>query len=153
MSDESIEIFEENGVRVEINSPYILNDLYKAFDKYIFALEAQLTKEIGKEQFDWPQATFRGKHRSKKNRDENTQRVGSPRDIVDSGFFRESISVSRPAQGKARFVWNAPYSRYILKGYSTKHGNWPARDWIAKALKALPPARIIKKNLKDVQAT
>ena len=117
------------------------------------ALEAQLTKEISKEQFDWPQATFRGKHRSKKNRDENTQRVGSPRDIVDSGFFRESISVYRPAQGKAQFAWNAPYSRYILKGYSTKHGNWPARDWIAKALKALPPARIIKKNLKDVQAT
>ena len=144
------EIYDSEGVRIQLQEEGFTDELYKAFDKYIQILEAQFAKEISKPQFDWPRATERGKHRSKKSRDKDPRIIGSPRDIVDTGSLRESISVSaglnKSNRGSVSFVWNAPYSAAVLKGYKKKQ-QWPARDWIAKALKIKPPVETMRKLL------
>ena len=144
------EIYDSEGVRIELNQKAFTEALYEAFNDYIHVLEAQFTKEIGTAQFKWPKATNRGMHRKKESRAKDPQTAGSPRDIVDTGSFRESISVyqgmNKGDRGSATFVWNAPYSKAILTGYKKKQ-QWPARDWIAKALKNKPPLETIRKSL------
>jgi len=137
------EIYDSEGVRIELNQKAFTEAIYEAFNDYVHVLEAQFTKEIGTVQFSWPRSTNRGMGKQK-------EEIGSPRDIVDSGFFRESISVyqgmNKGDRGTATFVWNAPYSKAILTGYKKKQ-QWPARDWIAKALKNKPPLETIRKSL------
>ncbi|MDP6197375.1 MAG: hypothetical protein QGG29_08365 [Prochlorococcaceae cyanobacterium ETNP18_MAG_17] len=130
------EVFTSKGVKIKMNYQSFTDDLYDAFDDYTHQLEAQFGKEISAPQFKWPKTSYRG---SGKQREE----TGSPRDIVDSGFFRESITVNRPGKGRAIFTWNAPYSKAILTGYKKKR-KWPARNWIAKALKNKPPFETLR---------
>ena len=144
------EIYDSEGVRVILRQGRFTADLYLAFSGYIQVLEAQFAKEISKPQFTWPQSTSRGQHRSKASRKKDPRQVGSPRDIVDTGSLRESILVyqgsSKQSRGSATFVWNVPYSAAVLKGYKKKQ-QWPARDWIAKALKNKPPVETMRKLL------
>ena len=144
------EIYDSEGVRIQLRQESFTDELYEAFDKYLQILEVQFAKEISKPQFKWPQVTLRGGHRSKKSRNKDPRIVGSPRDIVDTGSFRESIDVhkglNKGSRGTATFVWNVPYSAAILKGYKRKQ-QWPARDWIAKALKNKPPVETMRKLL------
>ncbi|MFZ9621852.1 MAG: hypothetical protein ACO289_11680, partial [Prochlorococcaceae cyanobacterium] len=75
--------------------------------------------------------------------------VGSPRDIIDSGAFRQSIQRSQLSPFAYRFSWNVDYSLYILKGYRTSTGRqMPARDWITPALAKLPPLTTLQKLLR-----
>ncbi len=144
------EIYESEGVRVTLRQQRFTSNLYLAFSGYIKVLEAQFAKEISTAQFKWPQSTSRGQHRSKASRKKDPRQVGSPRDIVDTGSLRESILVSQggseQSRGSATFVWNVPYSAAVLKGYKKKQ-QWPARDWIAKALKNEPPLVTMRKLL------
>ncbi|MFZ9656459.1 MAG: hypothetical protein ACO29V_12460, partial [Limnohabitans sp.] len=74
--------------------------------------------------------------------------VGSPRDIVDSGAFRQSLQRTQISRFSYRFSWNVDYSLYILKGYRTSKGNpMPARDWITPAVRKLPPLTTLQKLL------
>ena len=118
--------------------------LFKAFESYSQLIEAQFTKEITTKQFEWPNRTTRGSYnRTAKGREE----IGSPRDIVDSGAFRQSMVRNRVGNGY-RFSWNVPYSAAILKGYKTASGTkMPARNFITPALRKLPMLSTLKKLL------
>lgn len=130
-------------------TPEPLNEkVERAFEKYTQLLEAQFTKEITTKQFTWPTGykTTRGSYNRK---GKGRESVGSPRDIVDSGAFRQSLVVSSPSRLSKRFTWNAEYSLYILQGYRTKAGNrMPARDWITPALQKYPVTSTLQRLLR-----
>ena len=137
------EVHTSEGITLTIDTEELEGKIFVAFAKYTQRLEAQFTKEISKKQFDWPAATTRGM--SSKNSREIIE--SGNRDIIDSGAFRRSIQRRKTGSGSYRFTWNVPYSLYILKGYQTKNNQWPARNWISKALKSLPPLLTLKSML------
>ena len=98
-------------------------------DAYRPRMNEQLRQEIQRSQFSWPRETRR----------RNGQRVGSPRDIVDTGAFLGSQRSYRTAPLQLRYAWGGSggvnYAGIILRGKA----NYPARDWISPALVALPP--------------
>jgi hypothetical protein len=134
-------------MRIEIDGSGLEGKIERAFERYSQLLEAQFTKEITAKQFTWPTAykTTRGSYNRK---GKGRESVGSPRDIVDSGVFRQS-QLRTPVANGYRFAWTVPYSASILYGYKTKRGNqMPARDWITPALKRLPPLNTLQKLLR-----
>lgn len=135
-------------MRIEIDGTLIEDRLERAFERYVQRLEAQFTKEITAKQFSWPTQykTTRGSYNRK---GKGRESVGSPRDIIDSGAFRQSIQRTQTGPFAYRFSWNVDYSLYILKGYRTSKGNqMPARDWISPALAKLPPLTTLQKLLR-----
>jgi hypothetical protein len=133
-------------MRIEIDGSGLEGRIDRAFEKYSQLLEAQFTKEITTKQFTWPTGykTTRGSYNRK---GKGRESVGSPRDIVDSGAFRQS-QLRTPIGNGYRFAWTVPYSAPILYGYTTKAGNrMPARDWIRPALKKLPALSTLQKLL------
>ena len=135
-------------MRIEINDTLINERLERAWERYTQLLEAQFTKEISTKQFSWP-STYTTTRGSYNRKGKGRESVGSPRDIIDSGAFRQSIGRSQLAPLAYRYTWNVDYSIYILKGYRTKAGNqMPARDWITPALAKLPPLNTLQRLLK-----
>jgi len=131
-------------VKIELNDSALQARLQRAFERYSQLLEAQFTKEISAKQFTWPTTTTRGRtNRKGKGRED----AGSPRDIIDSGAFRQS-QLRTPIDNGFRFTWTVPYSYLILKGYRTATGKqMPPRDWIKPALAKLPPLSTLQKLL------
>ena len=140
--NESIqETLTSEGITLTIDTEELEGKVLAAFERYTRRLEAQFTKEISRKQFDWPAATRRGKG-------DGAELIQTgKRDLIDSGAFRQSIQRRKTGSGSYRFTWNVPYSLYILKGYQTKNNQWPARNWISKALKRLPPLPTLKSML------
>lgn len=108
-----------------------LQRLPRILNAYGQALDTQLREEISVAQFAWPRTTRR----------RSGQVVSSPRDIVDTGAFLRSQTLSREGPLTARFVWNPTspggfqYARTIFSGYVTNNGTVvPGRDWIRPAL-------------------
>lgn len=133
-------------VKVEFTPEQLTVKLEKAFERYSQLLEAQFTKEITTKQFTWPTAykTTRGSYNRK---GKGRESVGSPRDIEDSGAFRQS-QLRTKINGGFRYTWTVPYSAPILYGYRTKRGNqMPARDWITPALQKFPIMSTLQKLL------
>lgn len=129
-------------VTVRFNSNELTSGVEKAFASYSQLLEKQFTTEITTKQFEWPTKSSRGGY-NKKSR----ETVGSPRDIVDSGAFRQSL-IKQQVPGGYRFSWTVPYAAPILYGYRTKAGNvMPPRDFITPALTKLPVVPFMKRYL------
>ncbi len=135
------EVHTSEGITLTIDTDEFEDNVFAAFKKYTVRLEAQFSKEISKKQFDWPAATRRGKG-------DGAELIQTgKRDLIDSGAFRQSIQRVEIGDNLCRFTWNVPYSLYILKGYQTKNNQWPARNWIIKALESLPPLTTLKAML------
>jgi hypothetical protein len=133
-------------VTVNFDSTRIEGSIAKAFDSYNQLLEAQFTKEISTKQFQWPVSykTTRGSYNRKGTGRES---VGSPRDIIDSGAFRQSQQRTRTASGY-RYSWNVSYAAPILYGYRTRAANqMPPRNWIQPALVKFPVVPFLKRYL------
>jgi hypothetical protein len=101
-------------------------------------LGTQLREEINTAQFSWPRATRRSRG----------QTVTSPRDIVDTGEFLRSQTLTTAGINRLAFTWNPvspggfPYARPIFTGYTTNRGTVvPGRDWMTPALQHQPMAR------------
>jgi hypothetical protein len=134
-------------MRIEIDGSGLQGQIERAFERYSQLLEAQFIKEITTKQFTWP-TTYKTARGSYNRKGKGRESIGSPRDIVDSGAFRQSQLRSPIANGY-RFTWTVPYSAPILYGYTTKRGNrMPARDWITPALKRLPALNTLQKLLR-----
>ena len=131
-------------MKIELNDSGLEDRMQRAFERYSQLLEAQFTKEISTKQFTWPTSSTRGRS----NRRGGREAVSSPRDIIDSGAFRQS-QLRTPIANGFRFTWTVPYSLYILKGYRTSTGRqMPARNWIEPALTKLPPLSTLQKLLR-----
>lgn len=140
-----------NATQLKLRVPAIIR-------AYGDVLDPQLKEEIKTIQFEWPNDTIRyGRLRKTKSLKKSLQifqeqgfragvRVGSPRDIVDSGTFLRSQQRNYENQGNTlRFTWDAKsdkgymYAGIILTGYTTSSGKvMPARNWIKPALDKFP---------------
>lgn len=100
--------------------------LQETVDELAVAFEATIESSI----FSWPRRTERS----------NGSIVGSPRDIVDTGTFRDSQSHALVNPLLVRFLWDIEYALIIFYGYITTGGNeYPGRDWIAAAFNEIDP--------------
>jgi len=102
---------------------------------YADRLGPEFKEQIRAVQYDWPRETERSDGR----------KVGSPRDIVDTGAFVNSQVRRRDSVTQIRFVWgggSVTYAGYILNGISER--NYPARDWISPALDRHPMERFFR---------
>lgn len=95
-------------MRIEINDTLINERLERAWERYTQLLEAQFTKEISTKQFSWP-STYTTTRGSYNRKGKGRESVGSPRDIIDSGAFRQSIGRSQLAPLAYRYTWNVDY--------------------------------------------
>jgi hypothetical protein len=114
-----------------IKSDDLIRRLPAILTSYGKALDQQLKEEIKTVQFPW---TDRKTYRR------NGTIEGTPRDIVDTGAFLRSQRRRRINVNTIKFTWGGTggvtYAGYIYEGI--KERNYPARDWIAPALKAQP---------------
>jgi hypothetical protein len=75
-----------------------------------------------------------------------------PRDILDTGFLRDSQQAPVVSQNSLSITWTAPYAGVVLAGgdygaYTNPNGTRvdgdrrrPGRNWIAEAFKAQDPS-------------
>lgn len=131
---------------VNFNSDALEAKVRQAFASYSQLLEAEFTKQITAKQFNWPTKTQRGRY----NRGSGSkQTVGSPRDIIDSGAFRQSQLRTQVTPYVYRYSWLG-YAAPIYFGYKTQAGNqMPKRDWITPALTKFPISVFMEKYLKS----
>lgn len=139
-----------NAAQLALRVPIIIRAYGDALDK-------QLKEEIKAVQYEWPRITYRyGRLRKTKSLKKSLQifqeqgnrtgvKVGSPRDIVDSGTFLRSQRREYPDATTLRFTWDAKsdagfmYAGVILTGYTTSRGTpVPGRNWIKPALDKYP---------------
>ncbi len=131
-------------VKVDFNSNELEAKVRQAFASYSQLLEAQFTKEITTKKFNWPTETERGRYNRKGG---GREKVRSPRDIIDSGAFRQSQLRTQISPLQYRYSWIG-YGAPIYFGYSTKAGNrMPPRDWIRPALGKFPISVFMQKYL------
>lgn len=122
------------------NGPQLANRVERALVNCRPFLDKQLKEDIQKPQFTW---TGRVTIRS------GGEEVGSPRNIVDTGAFLASQRATTKASNQGAeltFTWgNAAvnYAGVILEGNGP---NYPARDWISKALENQPFERIFARE-------
>ncbi len=114
-----------------LKSEELIRRLPAILTTYGKELDQQLKEEIKTVQFPWTdRLTYR----------RNGTIEGTPRDIVDTGAFLRSQRRRRVNVNTIRFTWGGAggvtYAGYIYEGIKEK--NYPARDWIAPALDALP---------------
>lgn len=79
--------------------------------------------EIAAVKWDWPNRTFR----------QNGQVVDSPRDIIDTGYLRDSYQLDLQTSGdrvKGEVTWTAPYAVDVHNGTPDK----PARPFTHAAI-------------------
>lgn len=120
--------------RLKARVPAIL----RAYDKKLYPA---FKTEISASQFSWPNVTKR----------RNGKVVRSPRDIVDTGAFRASQRRRTEGSRGTELVYSwgnssVPYASIILKGYSTKNGTYPPRDWITPALAKNPLEKFFREE-------
>lgn len=116
----------------------------QAFASYSQLLEAQMVKEISTKQFSWPGTTQRGSYN---RRGRGREKVESPRDIIDSGAFRQSQQRTQIGPYAYRYTYLG-YAAPILYGYRTRGNNqMPPRDWITPALQKLPITSTLQRLL------
>lgn len=117
-----------NAVNLRNRVPVILSN-------YADRLGPEFKEQIRAVQYDWPRETERSDGR----------KVGSPRDIVDTGAFLNSQVRRRDSATQIRFVWgggSVTYAGYILNGIPER--NYPARDWISPTLGRHPIDRFFR---------
>ena len=137
--------------RLKARVPAIL----RAYDKKLYpAFKA----EISDKQFSWPNPTLRTGKAARKNaqlgkgkRIPKVAKAESPRDIVDTGAFRASQRRRTEGSRGTELVYSwgnssVPYASIILKGYSTKNGTYPPRDWITPALAKNPLEKFFREE-------
>jgi phage gpG-like protein len=70
---------------------------------------------------------------------QNGEVVFTPRNIVDTGQLRDSLSLEL-RQNVAKYRYSVPYAAIVHEGGVTSTGNiYPARPWIDTAIESDPP--------------
>lgn len=123
------------------NADRIKQRAARTLDGYQEALNRQLQEEIARPQFRWPRTTRRrvGLY--------SGRLAGTQRDIIDTGRFAASQNSKRPDPLRLLYTWGGydgpvTYAGIILRGKA----NYPRRDWISPALRALPIERYFAQN-------
>ena len=122
------------------NGPQLVQRARFVFGKYCTEVFPKFKESIDSAVYEWPNVTIR----------QNGQVVTSPRNIVDTGAFKQSQERTMLNATTCLFTWNTPYSSLILTGYITKTGQrMPGRDWISPVLQTeFPMARYFEQEWK-----
>jgi hypothetical protein len=110
-----------------------------ALAKTVSELSAIFRNVIDSAIFFWPNETRR----------RNQKVVGSPRDIVDTGRFRDSQAINKISLKRFEIYWAASYSVLILLGGVSRADGTetPGRDWISEGIDSTDIAAIFAKNM------
>ena len=127
-------------VKIQVDTQVVTKELSKAMRSYSKELDQKLDHQFFNSTWEWAVDFATGSYRETRRR--NGQTVTSPRNIIDTGELLNSKQGPKPIGGGRigrRWVWTAPYARYVKDGYMTTKGNIvPPRDWIRAALRELP---------------
>jgi hypothetical protein len=116
------------------NGPQLANRIPTIMARFRAVIDKQFKEDIQDVQFDWT---------GKATRRRNGEIAGNPRNIVDTGAFLRSQRADTTSQGgrtEIIFTWGneaVDYAGIILQG-RRNDPSYPARDWIAVALKKKP---------------
>ncbi|MBD2437338.1 hypothetical protein [Nostoc sp. FACHB-110] len=120
-----------------INISQINAAIDKAFDVAVDALADSCQDAIASEIWEWPRETVR----------QNSDIVGSPRDIVDTEELIDSLVISRSANA-AELTWEADHAAIVHDGATTKSGtDLPARPWTKVGIENCDVAEVMQKQL------
>lgn len=79
------------------------------------------------------------------------ERVGSPRNIVDLGEFRDSQQYSFPSPLTILFEWTAEHSVLVFAGFTTRAGNtYPPRNPVLQVVNTVDLAGALASRLREV---
>ncbi len=124
-------------MNIKIDTNKINNAITKSFDTAVEALADSCQEAIASEVWEWPRQTLR----------QNSDIVGSPRDIVDTGKLYDSLVISRRADA-AELTWEAPHATIVHDGATTKNGGeLPARPWTKRGIEDCDVAEVMQKQL------
>jgi len=115
--------------RVSINVRAIRDKAVKAFALVNTELHDEMVLEANDSKWSWPRATTR----------KSGQIVTSPRNIVDTGEFRDGIQMVRVSDVHFQHRFNAPHSLIVLKGAVIGGSSLPARDVTEQPLRNVSP--------------
>lgn len=116
--------------RVKLNLSKLNQKLVLAFDRTAREFAIAQIYELEEEQWAWNGITIR----------KNGDVVFTPRDIVDTGNLRNSLTFNISAN-EAHYKYSVPYAAIVHEGGKTATGKvYPARPWVDSAIFNDPPA-------------
>ncbi|MEH2393874.1 MAG: hypothetical protein V7K21_20145 [Nostoc sp.] len=123
--------------KININQSKLNSIINRAFDVAAEAQGEAFQNAITSDIWEWPRETLR----------QNSDLVGSPRDIYDTGGLYDSLVISRTT-GAAEYTWEVDYAAIVHDGATTKNGTeLPARPWTKVGLEKCDAAGIMQQQL------
>ena len=123
--------------KINIDQSKLNSIINRAWDVVVEAQGEAFQNAIASPVWEWPRETLR----------QNSDLVGSPRDIYDTGELYDSLVISRSANA-ADYSWYADYAAIVLDVPTTTIGTeLPARPWTKVGLEECDAADIMQKQL------
>lgn len=117
----------------------ILAQIVKAFEDTNIQAYYEFKETIESEVFFWDRMTRRS----------NGSTVFTPRDIVDTGEFRDSQDLVPVSPYRVEHIWTADHAPRILFGFERSDGSdAPERDWMTATLERWDIREDFKANLR-----
>lgn len=115
---------------------HIQQTFHRTADRFGKALNDAMEAKV----YEWDTITFR----------KSGEIAGSPRDIVDTGYLRDSrYDISKVNQRD--YVYSADYARDVLEGYVDTWGNSkPGRNWVATAVESENWAEVYREEWRNI---
>lgn len=89
--------------KLTINQSKIKQSLNKAFTGFVDKVVDAATDQIEAVKWDWDRVTVRS----------TGEIVYTPRNIVDTGYLRDSVLIDRTGQTSATITWEADYAAQV----------------------------------------
>jgi hypothetical protein len=122
-------------------SPRFDKAVGEALAATVAEFESALREAIESAVYFWPNQTIRS----------TGEVANSPRDIVDSGTFRDSQRATQISLRRWEISWEVAYAVVILLGFQGVAGNsQPGRDWIGYALSNIDLAKVFSEELRGI---
>ncbi|MEH2384898.1 MAG: hypothetical protein V7K14_03705 [Nostoc sp.] len=123
--------------KISIDQSKLNSAINKAFDVVVEVQGEAFQNALMDDIWEWPRETLR----------QNSDLVGSPRDIYDTGELYDSLVIARSANA-AEYTWESDHAAIAHDGATTKNGTeLPARPWTKVGLEECDAAGIMQQQL------
>ena len=124
---------------ITVNRNKLLGTLSQGLQGFAADADTLFTQAIESPVYEWPGETRR----------RNGSTVGSPRDIVDLGDFRDSQSYKLNGPTSLTYTWSAEHSVYVFLGFTSRNGtSYPGRNPVLQAMADRDFAQLMADNLR-----
>jgi len=107
-----------------INWEFAESVIEQNFQAVVELFEQEQLAQIDQQKWGWPNNTHR----------HNGSIVGSPRDIVDTGDLRDSLSINRVSPTEVVYSYQCDHAIIVHEGATLASGTViPARPWVDAA--------------------